>query len=106
MRTIESPNTLERYRRTAWEFQQTFQTPLDELPRFVDAIMSALPATEHATVAFDQIVFEPRYELVPLQAKARASGSPAACRESNRSRDKSAPSQSFVRLKAPCAPRP
>ena len=41
MRLFESPGTIKRFRRTAWEFQQTFQTPLQDLARFLDVIMSA-----------------------------------------------------------------
>lgn len=69
MRLFESPGTVKRFRRTAWEFQQTFQTPSQDLARFVDVIMSALPGTESAISVFQQVVFEPRYELVPLYAK-------------------------------------
>lgn len=69
MRIVESPAALKRQRRTKWGFQQTFQTPLKELPRFVDVIMSRLPGVEAALVGFDQVVFEPHYELVPLFAK-------------------------------------
>lgn len=68
MRLFESPGTLTRYRRSVWEFQQTFHTPLENLPRFVDVIMSALPRTRGAIAVFDQVVFEPRYELAPLYA--------------------------------------
>jgi hypothetical protein len=69
MRAFESPGTLKRYRQTTWEFQQTFRTPLKDLAHFVDVIMSALPGTEGAIVVFDQVVFEPRNELVPLYSK-------------------------------------
>jgi hypothetical protein len=69
MRLFESPGTVKRFRRTTWEFQQTFETPSQDLVRFVDVIMSALPATKGALAVFDQVVFEPRYELVPLYAK-------------------------------------
>src|SRR4051812_18459635 len=69
MRICQSPGTLKRFRRTAWDCQQTFQTALKDLPRFVDVILGALPRTEGALAVFDQVVFEPRYELVPLYAK-------------------------------------
>jgi hypothetical protein len=69
MRIFESPGILNQYRRTTWEFQQTFQTPLKDLARFVDVIMSELPEIQRAQAVFDQVVFEPRYELVPLYAK-------------------------------------
>ena len=69
MRIFEARGTLRRYRRTAWEFQQTFQTPLEDLPRFVDVIISELPGIRAALAVFDQVAFEPRDELVPLYAK-------------------------------------
>ena len=69
MRIFESSGALERYGRMAWEFQRTFQTPLTDLARFVDVIMSALPGTASALVVFEQVVFEPCHELVPLYAK-------------------------------------
>jgi hypothetical protein len=53
----------------AWEFQQTFLTPRKDLRRFVDVIISTLTGIERANVVFDQVVFEPRYELVPLYEK-------------------------------------
>jgi hypothetical protein len=53
----------------AFGFQQTFQTPLKDLERFTDVIISALPRTETAQVIIDQVVFEPRYELPGLFAK-------------------------------------
>jgi hypothetical protein len=69
MRIVESPGALKRHRRVKWEFQQTFVTPLNDLPRFVDVIMSRLPGVEAALVELDSFVFEPRYELVPLFAE-------------------------------------
>ena len=69
MRLFEQPGTLQQFRRTTWEFQQTFHTPLKDLPHFVDVIVSALPATDAAQAVFQQVVFEPRYGLVPLYAK-------------------------------------
>ena len=69
MRIFESPGTLKRYRGTVWEVQQTFQTPLEALARFVDVIMSASRAINGAMVIFDQVVFEPSAELLPLYAK-------------------------------------
>ena len=69
MRVLESRHALKRARRTAWEFQRTFLTPLKDLPRFVGVILSALPGVKGAHAEFDQVVFEPQYELVPLAAK-------------------------------------
>src|SRR5881394_1250371 len=69
MRLSESPGTIKRYRKQEWSYQQTFQTPLKQLPRFVDAIFSAIPEIESASAVFEQVVFEPHYGLVPLYAK-------------------------------------
>jgi hypothetical protein len=69
MRIVESPGTLHRYRQRDWPFQQTLQTPMKDLPRFVDVIFSALPGVQSATAVFEQVVFEPRYGLVPLYAR-------------------------------------
>lgn len=69
MRIVESPGALKRHRRTRWEVQQTFETPLQDLPRFVEVIMSRLPGIEAALVQFDRVVFEPHYDLVPLFAR-------------------------------------
>jgi hypothetical protein len=69
MRVFDSPGTIKRFRKTAWEFQQTFRTPLQALPSFVDAIMTALPRFESGIVVFDQVIFEPRYGLPKLYAK-------------------------------------
>src|SRR5689334_3333696 len=69
MRIFEAPGTLKKYRRSEWQFQQTFQTPLKDLTRFTDSVMSALPEIEGAQAVLDQVVFEPRYGLVPLYAK-------------------------------------
>jgi hypothetical protein len=69
MRLYESSGTLQRYQRTAWEFQQTFQTPLKDLTRFVDVIMGELPRTDGAIAVFKQVVFAPQYDLLSLYAK-------------------------------------
>jgi len=69
MRIFESPDMVKRFRRTTWEFQRTFETPLQDLPRFVDVIVSAIPGIETAQVVFDRVIFEPHYELPPLYAK-------------------------------------
>jgi hypothetical protein len=69
MRLFKSRHALKRCRRTAWEFQRTFQTPLMDLPRFVGVIMSAFPEVKGAHAAIDRVIFEPKYELVPLNEK-------------------------------------
>ena len=69
MRIYEAPGTLKKFRKTAWEFQVTFHTPLKELAPFVEVIMSALPGTQAATAVIEQMVFEPRYGLAALFEK-------------------------------------
>jgi hypothetical protein len=69
MRIIESPDILIRLRGTVWEFQQTFQTPLKDLPRFVTEILSRFPEIHRGSVEFVQIVFDPHYGLIPLAEK-------------------------------------
>ncbi|HZD77030.1 MAG TPA: hypothetical protein VE218_08500 [Acidobacteriaceae bacterium] len=48
-----------QFRKAPLKYEQTFKTPLKELPRFVATILSPFPATE-ARVTIDQIVFEPK----------------------------------------------
>jgi hypothetical protein len=73
MTLSQSPGSLKRFGRTPWRFQQTFQTPLQNLEPFVTTILSARVPIQTASVIFDQVVFEPkhllalftRYALVP-----------------------------------------
>ena len=51
---------MKKFRRTPWRFQETFQTPLKDLERFVAAILSANEDIKQACVVIDQIVFEPK----------------------------------------------
>ena len=69
MRLYESSSTLKQYRGTTWQFQQTFQAPLTDLERFVDIIMGAIPHADGAIAVLEQVVFEPRYNLLSLYAK-------------------------------------
>lgn len=69
MRLYESSGTLKRYRQTAWECQQTFQIPLNDLERFVDVVMDAPPCADGAIAVFQQVVFAPQYDLLSLYAK-------------------------------------
>ena len=45
-----------------WPFQQTFQTPLQDLQRFVDAFSGQMPL-EKCTLNTDDVVFEPKHLL-------------------------------------------
>ena len=69
MRLLESTDIFDQHRRTWWKAQQTFITPLKDLPRFGELILGALGEIERASVVFDLVVFSPRYNLAPLYAK-------------------------------------
>ncbi|HEY3444902.1 MAG TPA: hypothetical protein VGK67_01010 [Myxococcales bacterium] len=68
MKAIAKPGLLRALRRSSWEFQTTFETPLDRLPQFVHAIVGAGPALEAATLELDEVVFEPKH-LLALSAR-------------------------------------
>jgi len=59
---------LSRFRRTPWRFQQTFYTPLKNLPPFVATVASAHQPLQAASVTIEQVVFEPK-NLNALLAK-------------------------------------
>jgi hypothetical protein len=76
MNVSDNPSALNQIRKTPWKFQQTFQTPLDNLQAFVAAILlTASPET--ACITIDQVVFKPkhwidlltRYSLPPRYGK-------------------------------------
>ena len=68
MTLSEAQGLLSRFRRTPWRFQQTFHTPLNSLPAFVSAVVSAHGVVQGATVTIEQVVFEPK-NLNALLAK-------------------------------------
>jgi hypothetical protein len=57
---FESTELLESFDRNPWEFQQTFETPLENLQPFVEAIVSASKDMRMGSLAIDQVVFEPK----------------------------------------------
>lgn len=61
MMCSEVPGTIKKFKRTDWRFQQTFLTPLKDLRRFVDTIVSAMKTVETASLTVDTWVFEPRH---------------------------------------------
>jgi hypothetical protein len=65
---------LKKFRSTVWTFQQTFQTPLDDLQRFTSTIINSVGALKTATVTIDLIVFDPKH-LLDLQARRVIPGS-------------------------------
>ena len=48
---------MKKFRRTPWRFQQTFVTPLNQLPAFTAAIVGSISELAAATVVIDQVVF-------------------------------------------------
>src|SRR5215831_5054522 len=55
------PGSLRKFRRTAWKFQQTFATPLQNLPAFVATIISAGRAVDSARLIVDHAAFPPKH---------------------------------------------
>jgi hypothetical protein len=64
----ERPAEIVRFRGDSWPHQQTFETPLRDLRRFVSRIFEPF-ALESAVVTTDEVVFEPEHMLEHL-AKA------------------------------------
>ena len=60
--TIEA---LEKFRKSPWEFQQTFETPLKNLHSFVKTILSAVEVVQSGSFTIDLVVFEPT-DLISL----------------------------------------
>ena len=68
MNVSETPGALKRFRNTAWKFQQTFQTPLKDLERFVTTIVSASQPLRGGCVTIDTGVFDPTHLIALLSA--------------------------------------
>jgi hypothetical protein len=77
---IRDSSGASKLRRTVADFdQRTFQTPLNDLPTFVDLLLAGKPEIAAATVTIEQVVFTPErlerfltdYEL-PLDYRDRA----------------------------------
>jgi hypothetical protein len=66
MTLSETPGSVKRFRRTAWRFQQTFQTPLKNLQPFVSAIVCAHEPIQAASVTIEEVVFEPKHLMALL----------------------------------------
>jgi hypothetical protein len=60
MNTFIEVGAIKKFKRTSWRFQETFQTPLKDLDRFVSTILLRQEKVEQAHVIIDQIVFEPK----------------------------------------------
>lgn len=61
MTTCTAQGALKRFGRTAWRFQKTFHTPLQNLELYVSTILSGEPRLEQGCVTVDQIVFDPKH---------------------------------------------
>jgi len=61
MMLSETPGALKNFRRTPWKFQQTFQTPLKNLQRFVATIVSPSHNFTAGCLTIEQVVFEPKH---------------------------------------------
>ncbi len=68
MTVSENPIALAQFRRTPWQFQQTFQTPLAALRPFVEAVVSAHEQVHGGCVTIDRVVFEPKHLIALLTA--------------------------------------
>jgi hypothetical protein len=68
MTLSENPGALKKFRRTAWKFLQTFQTPLKNLPAFMSTIVRAREPWKTGCLTIERAVFEPRH-LIALLAK-------------------------------------
>src|SRR5271156_6349148 len=64
----DAPDDLAEFRRTPKQFQQTFLTPLKDLPSFVATIRSTNQQMESGRVTIEQVVFEPK-SLIDLLTK-------------------------------------
>jgi hypothetical protein len=63
-----APEVLDRFCKNPWEFQQTFETPLQNLRSFVTTIVSSWEPVQDASLIIDEVVFEPR-DLNTMLAK-------------------------------------
>lgn len=63
MRLSNAPAVLEQFRKRPWNFQQTFETPLKSLNRFVETIFVQKGAFSSGHLDVYQAIFEPRHLL-------------------------------------------
>jgi hypothetical protein len=57
MLASQTPGAMKKFWRTPWRFQETFVTPLKQLPAFTAAIVASISNVARATVVIDQVVF-------------------------------------------------
>lgn len=72
MTTTHTPGVMKRFGRAAWRFQETFETPLHDIDRFVSTIASAHGNIQKASIVIDQVVFDTEH----LNALVSADASP------------------------------
>ena len=60
IKLLDERGAMKRFRKTAWNGQQTFQTPLQNLKPFVAEIIAVAGPIEAAYIVVDQVVFEPK----------------------------------------------
>jgi len=70
MNLDENPAALKKFRRTAWKFQQTFETPLKDLKRFVSTIGQAGGPWRSASLIIELAVFDPTHLIDLLNANS------------------------------------
>jgi hypothetical protein len=66
MTLSEATGALKKFRGTSWKFQQTFLTPMQKLPSYVAAIMSADEKMKSGRLTIEQAVFEPTHLIKVL----------------------------------------
>ncbi|MBX3302432.1 MAG: hypothetical protein KF693_09475 [Nitrospira sp.] len=60
MEASNDSKALSQFRRNPWPFQTTFETPLNDLERFVSVFFSVHQPIESGCVTIDDYVFEPK----------------------------------------------
>jgi hypothetical protein len=70
MNLVENPAALKKFRRTAWKFQQTFETPLKDLKRFVSTIDQAAGPWRSASITIELAVFDPTHLIDLMNANS------------------------------------
>jgi hypothetical protein len=65
MRLVDGAETIKQFHRADWQFQRSFRTPLKSLAAFVRTILTSLPKLQEASIAIEEVVFEPKH-LFPL----------------------------------------
>jgi hypothetical protein len=70
MNLVENPAALKKFRRTAWKFQQTSETPLKDLKRFVSTSGQAAGPWRSATITIELAVFDPTHLIDLMSANS------------------------------------